>query len=278
MTDPSIVGKEIGRISFPIDPSKLAEPPKTSGDHDPTRYDAHAATAAGFDSVPVPPTGTALMADTEDGLSLDAATLCEAFQRTARSHADAPALRRVGDETAITWREYAARVEQLAGALAGLGIRRGETVAMLTSNRPETHLIDMACVHIGAIPFNLYPTSTPEQLEYLVGHSGARIVITEAALAPRLATVLERLEMLEDVFVLDGSAPAMRSFEELVATPAPKRFDFEAEWRAATPEDVITLIYTSGTTGPPKGVEITHANMLGTFRGYHQVVPYSVRG
>jgi long-chain acyl-CoA synthetase len=213
-------------------------------------------------------------AGTEDGHALDAATLCEAFQRTARVHATAPALRRPGDETAITWREYAERTERIAGALAALGVRRGETVAMLLTNRPETHLIDMACVHLGAIPFNLYTTSSPEQLEYLVGHAGARIAFAEAQLVP----ALDRSAGLERVFVLDGSAPGMPSFNELFATPAPDGFDFEAQWRAATPDDLVTLIYTSGTTGPPKGVEITHANVLGTLRGYHQVVPYAVQG
>jgi long-chain acyl-CoA synthetase len=217
-------------------------------------------------------------AGTGDGLALDAATLCEAFQRTARVHATAPALRRPGDETAIRWREYAERTERIAGALAALGVRRGETVAMLLTNRPETHLIDAACIHLGAVPFNLYTTSSPEQLEYLVGHAGARIAFAEAQLAVALAPALDRPAELEQVFVLDASAPGMRPFDEFLATPAPDGFDFEEQWRAATPDDLVTLIYTSGTTGPPKGVEITHANVLGTLRGYHQVVPYAVQG
>jgi long-chain acyl-CoA synthetase len=214
----------------------------------------------------------------DDGLALHAATLCEAFQRTARVHADAPALRRPGDETAITWREYSERVERIAGALAALGVRRGETVAMLLTNRPETHMIDLACVHLGAIPFNLYTTSTPVQLEYLVGHAGARFVFADAPLVPALTPALDRLVGFEQAFVLDAKAPGMRSFDELIAMPAPDGFDFEACWRATAPDDLLTLIYTSGTTGPPKGVEITHSNVLGTLRGYHQVVPYVAQG
>jgi long-chain acyl-CoA synthetase len=225
-------------------------------------------------------TGPALRdgAAAENGLALDARTFCEAFQRTARVYADAPALRRAGDETAITWREYAGSVEQLAGALAALGVRRGETVALLLTNRPETHLLDMACVHLGAVPFNVYTTSTPEQLEYLVGHAGGRIAFSQADLAPGLSLAVERLAAFEQVFVLDGSAPGMRPFDQLLAMRAPAGFNFEAEWRAAGAQDLITLIYTSGTTGPPKGVEITHANLLGTLRGYHEVVPYAAGG
>jgi long-chain acyl-CoA synthetase len=215
---------------------------------------------------------------TEEGVALDAATLCEAFHRTAEAHADAPALRRAGDETAISWGRYAERVEQLAGALVAVGVRRGDTVALLLTNRPETHLVDLACVHIGAIPFNLYATSTSEQLEYLVAHAGSKLAIVEAALAPALAAARERLPALERLYVLDGEVAGMRPFDELLATAAPRDFDFAAAWRAVTAEDVVTLIYTSGTTGPPKGVEVTHANVLGTLRGYHQVVPYAERG
>jgi long-subunit acyl-CoA synthetase (AMP-forming) len=218
------------------------------------------------------------VSDGDDGLALAAATLCEAFQRTAGTHADAPALRHVSDEVAIPWRAYAERVERLAGALAAIGVRRGDTVAMLVSNRPEAHVIDMACVHVGAVPFNLYVTSTTEQLEYLVGHAGSRVAFVEAGLAAGLAPAVEPLPELARVYVLDGVAPGMRAFDELLTTPAPEGFDFAAEWRSATADDVVTLIYTSGTTGPPKGVEITHANLLGTLRGYHQVVPYAVQG
>jgi len=214
----------------------------------------------------------------DEGVVLHATTLCEAFQRTSRLHADAPALRRVGDATAISWREYAEGVVQLAGALHAFGVRRGETVAMLLANRPETHLIDMACVHLGAVPFNLYATSTPEQLEYVIGHASARIAFVEIGLAPRLSPVLHRLPSLEHVFVLDGNASEMRPFAELLTTPAQAGFDFTAAWRSVTAGDIVTLIYTSGTTGAPKGVEITHANVLGTLRGYQKVVPNPSRG
>ena len=212
------------------------------------------------------------------GSAFDAATLCEAFQRTARAHADEPALRHLGDETAITWREYAIWVERAGGALAALGVQPGDTVAMLLSNRPEALLLDMACVHVGAIPFNLYATSSPEQLEYLIGHAGSRVVFVEAALTSGLTPVIDRLPALEQVFVLDEGVAETRRFEELLEIPKPPGFDFEARWRSVSGDDVVTLIYTSGTTGPPKGVEITHANVLGTMRGYQELVPYAVRG
>jgi long-subunit acyl-CoA synthetase (AMP-forming) len=218
-------------------------------------------------------------ATADSGTAVDALTFCEAFQRMAAAHPDEPALRRVGDSSAITWHEYAEHVEQLAGALAALGIGHGDTIAMLVSNRPEAHLLDMAAVHLGAIPFNLYKTSSPEQLEYLLDHAESKFVLVEAALAERIAGVVAKLEHVGHVFVLDAEPlDGMQSFDALLATPAPDGFDFTAAWSAITPDDILTLIYTSGTTGPPKGVELTHGNVLGTIRGYHALIPYTLHG
>jgi long-subunit acyl-CoA synthetase (AMP-forming) len=218
-------------------------------------------------------------ATAHSGTAVDALTFCEAFQRMAMAYPDEPALRRVGDNSAITWREYAEHVEQLAGALAMLGIGHGDTVAMLVSNRPEAHLLDMAAVHLGAIPFNLYKTSSPEQLEYLLDHAESQFVLVEASLAERVAAVVAKLDHVAHVYVLDGEPLAgTHSFHSLLATPAPDSFDFAATWSAIAPDDVLTLIYTSGTTGPPKGVELTHGNVLGTIRGYHALIPYAQHG
>jgi long-subunit acyl-CoA synthetase (AMP-forming) len=90
--------------------------------------------------------------------------------------------------------------------------------------------------------------------------------VTEAQFADRVLAVKETVPALELVFVVDG-AP---SLDDLAAA-APEGFDFDATWRAVTPEDVATLIYTSGTTGPPKGVELTHHNLVWTGRAWLEV-------
>src|SRR3954452_1857995 len=87
---------------------------------------------------------------------LNASTMCEAFQLTAAQRPDAVALRTPDDAVSITWAEYAARVERLAGGLASLGVGAGDTVAIMLLNRPEFHLVDTAAVHLGAVPFSVY--------------------------------------------------------------------------------------------------------------------------
>jgi long-chain acyl-CoA synthetase len=191
--------------------------------------------------------------------ALDEDTLSAAFQRTAAERADEVALRMPGDPTGITWREYAQRVRSLAGGLSSLGLRRGDTLALLLTNRVEFHLLDAAAIHLGAVPFSIYTTSSPEQIQFLLRDSGARIAVTEDALLDRLQTALQGEPELDHVLMVERLA--------LVESRREPGFDFEAAWHAAGPDDLLTLIYTSGTTGPPKGVELTHRNLLAAWRG-----------
>jgi long-chain acyl-CoA synthetase len=202
--------------------------------------------------------------------ALGATTLCEAFQITAAELPDQVALRTVGGETEITFGEYAERVRRLAAGLSALGIGRGDTVAMMLTNRPEFHLVDTATFHLGATPFSVYNTSSPEQISYLFSNAENRVVVCERQFldAIRAADV----PSVQHVFVVDDGG-----LGDIEAAGDPD-FDFEAAWRAVTPDDVLTLIYTSGTTGPPKGVETTHANMMSECVGCAAVLPMSPGG
>jgi long-chain acyl-CoA synthetase len=189
----------------------------------------------------------------------DPRTVCEAFQAAALINPDAVALRTTGDVVTVTWREYAARVRAVAAGLHGLGVRRGDTVGILLTNRPEFAWIDSGAMHLGAVPFSIYNTSSPEQVAYLFGNAGNTVVFTETALLP---SVLASGVPLEHVICVDGSpGGSTQTLAELEASGSAD-FDFDAAWRAVEPDDVLTLIYTSGTTGPPKGVQLTHANMV----------------
>jgi long-chain acyl-CoA synthetase len=161
-------------------------------------------------------------------------------------------------------------VSELAAGLAAHGIGRGDVVAMMLANRPEAHLIDTAALHLGATPFSVYNTSSPEQIEYVLAHSGAPLIVTERQFVERVLAVRERVPTLRYVFVVEGASAGTADLEELVAAGDPD-FDFAASWRSVTPEDLATLIYTSGTTGPPKGVELTHDNLLWTGRAWLEV-------
>ncbi|HEU5469452.1 MAG TPA: long-chain fatty acid--CoA ligase [Actinophytocola sp.] len=184
-------------------------------------------------------------------------SLCEAFQARVAEMPDAVALRTPGDAVTVTWREYGERVRAIAAGLAARGVSKGDTVALMMTNRPEFHLCDTAALHLGAAPFSVYNTSAPEQIAYLFGNAGNKVVFTEKVFLPRIAEVAGDIE---HIVCVDGPAEGAISLEELEAG-GDADFDFDAAWRAVGPEDLATIIYTSGTTGPPKGVELTHANI-----------------
>ena len=184
-----------------------------------------------------------------------AATVAEAFRITAGDSPDRVAVRTKDDEISWTWGELRERVDALAGGLAALGVGRGDKVALLLSNRPEFHLADLAVMTLGATPFSIYATSTPEQIAYVVGDAGAEVALTEAAFAGRFAG-LEHVLVLEDGW------------------PSEPGFDSEPHWRAIEPEDEITLIYTSGTTGPPKGVQLVHRNLMAAVEAVEALIRF----
>ncbi len=200
---------------------------------------------------------------------LAVASLCEAFQNTVAACGDAVALRTPGGATEITWSEYGDRVRRIATGLAGIGVGPGDSVALMLVNRPEFNLCDTAAMHLGATPFSVYNTSSPEQLAYLLGDAGARVVITEEQF---VAGVRASGAAVDHIVTVDGSSGGTTTLAALESADVPG-FDFDASWRAVTPDQVLTLIYTSGTTGPPKGVELTHAGILAQLRMTNSVLP-----
>lgn len=186
------------------------------------------------------------------------ATLCEAFQRTAAIAPDAVALRTPGDTQTLTWRELAERVHKAAAGLAGLGVGRGDTVSLMMANRIEFYPVEIGAQHLGATSFSVYNTLPAEQLTYLFDNAGTKVAICEEQYVERIRA---SGAPIEHIVCIDGAPPGTLSLEDLYAA-ARGDFDFESTWRAVQPDDIVTLIYTSGTTGNPKGVEMTHANLL----------------
>jgi long-chain acyl-CoA synthetase len=202
--------------------------------------------------------------------ALQAATMAEAFQLTAAANADRPALRLKDDTLTVSWGEYADKVRAVAAGLVGLGLERGDTLALMLTNRPEFHFFDAAALHLGATPFSIYNTYAPEQIQFQVGDAGARILVTELAFLERVRSV----GGIDHLVVVDAdNLDEALTVEDVEAEGDPEH-DFEAAWRAVEPDDILTLIYTSGTTGPPKGVQLTHGNQISAVRGFDQVIAF----
>lgn len=218
--------------------------------------------------------GSSAVTDMEHYKALDQDSVPGAFQFTANRVGDREALRTLDGSVSISWSEYADRVRNAAAGLAALGLEKGDTIALMLSNRPEFHVADAAAMHLGATPFSIYNTYTPDQIAFLVEDAAPKIAVTEQAFLERLLEVSKRDNALETIIVVDGDAPDGGLTLEELEGKGDDDFDFDAAWKAVEPDDTLTLIYTSGTTGNPKGVQITHKNIVETVRSYGKIIDF----
>ena len=206
----------------------------------------------------------------------DFSNLYEAFVATVDRIPDDTAIVDDSLDVTLTWSELGDRVRATAGGYRSLGLGPSKTIAFLMRNRADFIPSDLAAVSIGALPFSIYSTSSDEQIEYLLSDSKASVAVVESEHAPRFMELRDSLPDLEHVVTLDGEGGTM-TIEDLMAVdpdfdPGP----FSAEVDLESP---LTLIYTSGTTGPPKGVTLTHGNLLRMLTGVtDQIIRMPDRG
>jgi long-chain acyl-CoA synthetase len=161
--------------------------------------------------------------------------------------------------------EFLRRAAALADALTDLGVSAGDRVMVLCDTRPEWHMVDIAVLSIGAVTVPIYGTLTPEQVAYQVADSGAKVAIAEnAEQMAKLLAIRDRCPALGDVVQIDDNrADGVLAFEALATAAADGAEDRFWERAAAVDEaDLATIVYTSGTTGEPKGVMLSHRNIV----------------
>jgi long-chain acyl-CoA synthetase len=214
-------------------------------------------------------------------------TVCEQLERAAAEHPDAPAYSDPeGDGwSTLTYAQARGRVLEIAAAFAALGLDPGDSVALMMVNRSEHVLADLGAVHAGGVGCTVYSTFAPDQIAFVAADMGAKYaVLGGPAELARWRPVLDGLGDLRKIIMLEG-APAGERFmtwgdfldlgrARLAEDPGP----VESRWRAVTPGDVVTVLYTSGTTGMPKGVPLTHTNVLYEVAATDRLTSLPVRG
>ncbi|MCU1375633.1 MAG: Long-chain-fatty-acid--CoA ligase [Actinomycetia bacterium] len=203
----------------------------------------------------------------------DGRTVVSLFLETLAAKPDQVAYRWRTDDgwATLTWAEVADRAAHVAGGLLAAGVDSGDRVLLLMRNRPEFHVADLGVLLAGATPISIYNSSSAEQIAYLAGHAKARVAIVEdAGFLARVQAVRAELPALERVYLLDGEPTGdVHPWHELF-TAEPGGLDSGAARNH--PDGLATVIYTSGTTGPPKGVQITHRNVVWTVESYRDLV------
>ncbi|NTV03806.1 AMP-binding protein, partial [bacterium] len=175
-----------------------------------------------------------------------------------------------------TYAELDAAVAQLAAGLVRLGVARGDLVALFAPNMPAWTLCDLAVLSVGAVTVPVYVTSTAEQLAAIVEDSGARVLIAGTPAEAETAAALAAGRIL---ILCEGEAPpsapgaiALTALAEAASEPGIAD-ELRRREDAARDEDLATIIYTSGTTGRPKGVMLSHHNILSNTEAVLKLVP-----
>ena len=211
-----------------------------------------------------------------------AQTIVEKFFERVATHPQKVALRykRGGSWTDITWRDYGDAVTKAAKALLAMGYGHGGKIALLSGNRPEWHVIDVASMSLGGATAAIYATNSPDQVAYIVGHSESQVAFVDST------------EQLEKILKTRGETPGLKKVVVFEGYQGDADKDFVMTWdeflthgsevgddrftearNQVKPEDLATFVYTSGTTGPPKGVMLTHANIWWTATHSEQHIP-----
>lgn len=181
----------------------------------------------------------------------------------------------------ISARELCGKVMRTARSLGEWGISRGDRVAILSENRPEWAIADFASMLIAAPDVPIYPTLTAEQTLAILQDSGARLIFVSTAeqlqkvLAIKPRTAIEKVVVMDDV----GSSDAVPMRRLMLNPDAGRDPAVEASGRSVGPDDLATIVYTSGTTGVPKGVMLTHGNLVSNLfyaQDYFQLTPGDV--
>lgn len=156
-----------------------------------------------------------------------------------------------------TWAEWNDRVRRLAGALQQRGIKRGDVVSFLDMNHPACVELTLAAASLGAANAIVNFRLAADELDYVINDSGAKLLIVGADFAPTVDKIRDRLTAVEEIVRVTPEGGDGDEYEALLADSAPVGRAADVQ-----PDDVVIIMYSSGTTGRPKGVQITHANLI----------------
>jgi long-chain acyl-CoA synthetase len=202
-----------------------------------------------------------------------AQTIVERFHERVKAHPTRIALRHKSGSgwKDITWQGYGDRVTAVSKSLLSLGYGHGDKLSLLSNNRPEWHVVDVASMCIGGATAAIYQTNSPEQVAYIANHSESTFAFVDTT--DQLEKILKtrgELPKLKKVIVFDGyqgdaDADFVMTFEDFIALGKDvSDADLQTAHQKVKPEDLATFVYTSGTTGPPKAVMLTHSNVWWT--------------
>jgi len=182
-----------------------------------------------------------------------------------------------------TWKKYSTQqfsdvVDHLSKGLIGLGMEKGSRIAVMSSNRPEWNITDFAITQIGAYHIPLYPTLAEHDIKFILENAEVSLIfVADEILYSKVNAVCKTLDQNIKLYTFNEVAAADNWMKLVDAGAGDTEIELETYRAAVTPEDVLTLIYTSGTTGTPKGVMLTHNNLVQNFKNSAVIYPKGIK-
>ncbi len=175
--------------------------------------------------------------------------------------------------------DYVKYAYKLSYGLLALGIKPGESIATVSNNRPEWNFLDMAMLMAGIIHVPIYPTISQDDFEYILNHCQPSLFfISDQQLFKKLQPLANQVQTIQDIYsfnLIEG----VKNWKEIFQTGTERESEFKQQLetikKSIKPDDLATIIYTSGTTGNPKGVMLSHRNILSNLSGIEQVFPFN---
>lgn len=186
-----------------------------------------------------------------------------------------------GEWKTLTFRNVREQVERVAYGLSSLGVEKGDRVAILSNNSPRWAISDYAITSLGAVSVTVYPTLTPSQIRFILDDSQSKVIFVEnREQEEKVLTFFDDSEFLKRIVVMNDDGfdkEGVHVFQDLLEMGRSHLekppFDFEERANSVVPDDLLTLVYTSGTTGKPKGVMLTHNNLVTNIKGSLEILP-----
>src|SRR5215216_1930549 len=177
----------------------------------------------------------------------------------------------------ISWQRFEQETFDFATALLSYGLKRGGSVCILMGNVPEWPISDIGTIMAGGVGVGLYPTSSAEQIAYIINHSDAEFVLVDSReQLEKLLSIRDQLSKVRHVIALDASGDVI-SYRDFIARGRAERTRLasllQGRAEGSKPDDVAIMVYTSGTTGPPKGACLSHRYIINSVESLRQAIP-----
>jgi len=182
-----------------------------------------------------------------------------------------------GEWQGISWQRFEQETYDFATALLSFDLKRGGTVCILMGNVPEWPISDIGTIIVGGIGVGLYPTSSAEQIAYIINHSDAEFVLVDSReQLQKVLSVREQLPKVRHIIALDPEA-GVTSYRDFIKRGQTERTRLASLLKeraeGAKPDDIAIMVYTSGTTGPPKGACLSHRYIINSVESLRQTIP-----